>query len=291
MKTILVPTDFSEYAGYASDFAAQLSRHTGAELCFIHVVEIPSSPEAEYYLNHMLIQNMMTEAEEKLQLISKKYKDINDVKTFVTTSNAINGIKSGILSMQADLIVMGKHHHGGGISELLFDNNTEKIIRYANCPVFSICEPVDFDVWKKAVVAIDPEACHSELLEDVRILSDEMDIIPHFVWIAKNQATHSLENIDLLKDSLKSHFASRKFMFSSTVSTQTDEGIIKFSKELNADLIILSTHARRGFNRLIHGSVTESVVEKANIPTLVVQLNPEIKGTGLSSEVPTNNLL
>lgn len=59
MNTILVPTDFSEYANHASDFAAQLAVEYGAELCFIHVVEIPGSPDAEYYLNHMLVQNMM----------------------------------------------------------------------------------------------------------------------------------------------------------------------------------------------------------------------------------------
>jgi nucleotide-binding universal stress UspA family protein len=279
MKTILVPTDFSEFASYASDFAAQLSLRTGAELCFIHVVEIPSSPESEYYLSHQLIQNMMTEAELKLQEISKKYDYLSDVKAFVTTSNALDGIKSGILSMQADLIIMGKHTHVRGLTGFLYENHTEKIIRYASCPVISVSNKVNLEQWQKAIVAIDPEACHDELLINVKELSGLLGINPHFVWIVNDENTHTLENIDQLKDALKSHMQSKEIKFSSFVSDNTCDGILSISEELGADLVVVSTHARRGLSRLIHGSVTEAVVEKSPIPTLVIQLHQNISDT------------
>lgn len=271
MNTILVPTDFSDCANYASDFAAQLAQQEKAELCFIHVVEIPNS-EAEYYLNQTMVKGMMSEAEQKLHEISKKYTEVKDVKTFVTTSSAIDGIKKGILSMEADFIVMGKHSHFSGITDLLFDNNTEKIIRYADCPVFSISKPVEVATWKKAVIALDPESIHEDLLKDISYLTQRLRVMPHFVWVAKNNQTHSQTNIEQLKDAISAHLTLKEFSFSSAVNPNTSQGILSVAHQLHASLIILGTHARTGLSRLVRGSVTEKVVDMSEIPTLVVQL-------------------
>jgi nucleotide-binding universal stress UspA family protein len=52
----------------------------------------------------------------------------------------------------------------------------------------------------------------------------------------------------------------------------TADGIISCSKEFGADLIVLGTHSRTGFDRLIMGSVAEHVVRHSEIPVLVVPL-------------------
>ena len=52
----------------------------------------------------------------------------------------------------------------------------------------------------------------------------------------------------------------------------TADGIINCSKEFCADLIVLGTHNRTGFDRLIMGSVAEHVVRHSEIPVLVVPL-------------------
>ena len=41
MKSILVPTDFSEQATYALDLAATLARKSGAKVQLLNVVEAP----------------------------------------------------------------------------------------------------------------------------------------------------------------------------------------------------------------------------------------------------------
>jgi nucleotide-binding universal stress UspA family protein len=47
-------------------------------------------------------------------------------------------------------------------------------------------------------------------------------------------------------------------------------GILAAAHEMSADLIVMSTHGRSGFERFSLGSVTEKVVRKAACPTLVV---------------------
>ena len=50
----------------------------------------------------------------------------------------------------------------------------------------------------------------------------------------------------------------------------TGEGIITCSAEFKADLIVIGTHHRSGFDRLFSGSVAAYVVNHSEIPVLVV---------------------
>ena len=47
--------------------------------------------------------------------------------------------------------------------------------------------------------------------------------------------------------------------------------IVKAAQELRADLIVISTHGRRGLTRVVFGSTTEKVVRHAPCPVLIVR--------------------
>jgi len=53
------------------------------------------------------------------------------------------------------------------------------------------------------------------------------------------------------------------------------EGIIDCSNEFSADLIVIGTHSRTGFDRFLMGSVAEHVVRHSKVPVLVVPLVEE----------------
>jgi nucleotide-binding universal stress UspA family protein len=55
----------------------------------------------------------------------------------------------------------------------------------------------------------------------------------------------------------------------------TADGILSCSKEFKADLIVIGTHGRTGIDRLLMGSVAESVVRNSHVPVLVVPLIEE----------------
>ncbi|MFD2864720.1 universal stress protein [Mucilaginibacter antarcticus] len=50
----------------------------------------------------------------------------------------------------------------------------------------------------------------------------------------------------------------------------TADGIIECSKQFGADMIVVGTHSRSGFDRLLMGSIAETVVRQSEIPVLVV---------------------
>lgn len=46
------------------------------------------------------------------------------------------------------------------------------------------------------------------------------------------------------------------------------EALVQFADDENVDMIVMGTHGRTGFSRLLMGSVAEHVVRKANCPVL-----------------------
>lgn len=54
-------------------------------------------------------------------------------------------------------------------------------------------------------------------------------------------------------------------------NSQVAEGIISCAIEQNCGLIVMSSHGRRGLNRLVLGSKASEVLSHSNIPVLVVR--------------------
>ena len=47
--------------------------------------------------------------------------------------------------------------------------------------------------------------------------------------------------------------------------------IVAAAQEIDADAIAMATHSRRGFNRVVFGSVAEQVLHETNLPVLLIR--------------------
>ena len=55
------------------------------------------------------------------------------------------------------------------------------------------------------------------------------------------------------------------------------EGIVNFAKNNKVDLIVMGSHGRSGFKKLVLGSIAAGVLVKAECPVLTVKPSKEIK--------------
>jgi len=53
------------------------------------------------------------------------------------------------------------------------------------------------------------------------------------------------------------------------LSGKTAEEILKYSKDNEVDLIVMSTHGRSGFSSVVFGSVAEKVIKQSQVPVLI----------------------
>jgi nucleotide-binding universal stress UspA family protein len=65
------------------------------------------------------------------------------------------------------------------------------------------------------------------------------------------------------------------------------DAILRTAEELDVDLIVMTTHGRSGFVRLVIGSVTEGVLRRSTRPVLVIPPTMQREGSDHVAEDPT----
>ncbi len=60
--------------------------------------------------------------------------------------------------------------------------------------------------------------------------------------------------------------------------------ILEVAEDVEADLIVLTTHGRHGMARFLRGSVAETVVRESVCPVLIIRRRERHTGTGVNDE-------
>ena len=140
-KRILCPTDFSEYAAHALQYACNLSEKYAAELHLLHVLPDPATTIATYgpiagYLPDDWTESMAAHANQELKKIptrtwARKLKVVRVATQGITFVEIIRYVKEH----KIDLIVIGT---GTALNHALMGSVAEKIVRKSPCPVMLI---------------------------------------------------------------------------------------------------------------------------------------------------------
>jgi nucleotide-binding universal stress UspA family protein len=140
-QRILLPTDFSEHAGHAKEYAVALAREFHAELLIIHVVQLYS------YVVDFGMENAR-----QYEAISGTLQKLLDgllgelaAEPIQVTGRLVQGDPTAeivrIASDEAcDLIVMGTHGRGA-LEHVLLGSVAERVVRKAPCPVLTVRLP------------------------------------------------------------------------------------------------------------------------------------------------------
>jgi len=138
IKTILVPTDFSDCSGEAVQYAAMIAHTSKARIVLVHVIQpyTYGMTEAFNLVDHYAA--LKTIAEPMLDQVAKRVKRLGvTVETDLRTGPAHTEILEKARRAKADLIVMGTHGRTG-VEHLLLGSVAEKVVRLSSCPVLTV---------------------------------------------------------------------------------------------------------------------------------------------------------
>lgn len=147
VERILVPTDFSDTATVAMDYACELASAFGAALHVLHVVE-NTNPTGGWTAGKRyttpppsLTAGIEHEVRNELQsLIDKRTPRVWKSVLVVKTGSPLVEIVRYAAEQHVDLIVMGTHGHGP-IAHVLLGSVADNVIRRAPCPVLTVRHP------------------------------------------------------------------------------------------------------------------------------------------------------
>lgn len=274
MKKILVPTDFSEQAGYALQLASILAPKMEAEVIVLHVVEDGSSSSVHYtgevsysdMTDKLFVMKMIESARNNMAEIPENFPNLI-LKEEIRIGNAYHSIKDQIAEHDVDLVIMGTRG-AGGIDEILIGSNAERVIRFARCPVLTVHAEVGESTFESLVLATGTKSLDKDLIEILKKIQALFDSTIHVVRI---NTPNNFETDNESRRNLKA-FVEEVGIDNYELHIYNDvteeDGIINFADRINADMIAMTTHGRTGFSHLLTGSIAEDVVNHTKRPVL-----------------------
>jgi nucleotide-binding universal stress UspA family protein len=130
IRTVLCPTDFSEYSNYALPYAISLARKFNAKLIMLHVTGLEVQ-HPELLLDKFPDPHNYHEMADEITIERLVGKDVEPENTIVHIAE----------EEQVDLIVIGTHG-ARGMRRVQVGTTTEEVVRRVMMPVLSITHPV-----------------------------------------------------------------------------------------------------------------------------------------------------
>jgi nucleotide-binding universal stress UspA family protein len=301
---ILVPLDGSKLAEIVLPYAEELASRLGYEIILINVrspAEVPYHPVLQSYLESM-VERIKRNIEDSL---AKNKGKTTTVASVVVGSGILVGHPAKGIVEYADkegvtLIVMATHGHTG-VKRWALGSVADKVVRASKQPVMlirantgarknirlaSIFVPLDGSKQSEIVLP-----CIENLAPKLKAKVVLFHVITqHYHVYAGTEGVvevpYAEKELEMKKAGAKEYLEKLgEALKGKGILTKTQVGvggaaeeIIKLAEELNADIIVMSTHGHSGFSRWEHGSVVDKLLHAGNTPLLLVRASIEKQG-------------
>ncbi len=276
MKRILVPIDFSEKSTYAAKTASQIALLTQSELYLLHIVDVPVDVVDPVSYNEFADVTGKMLYIKKTREKFKKFKQLPflkevDVKGIVTYYDSYEGIIKEAEKHEIDLIVMGSKGTSR-LDEMLIGSNTEKVVRNSEIPVLVVKNDMDIFNIKNVVFASDFNLKVQKTFQNIIDFTATFDATLHLLrvtTIENFETSHKIENV--MEEFTKGYqIDDCKMVIYNDMSIE--EGVINYADKVNADIIAINTHQRRGLAHLFKGSISQDVSNHAKLPVITFKV-------------------
>ena len=280
MDKIIVPVDFSKYSEYAMEAAAKLAKKHHSEILVLHMLEMSdtllTTADDEQSAKAVFFFKL---AEKKFEeFLNKDYLKGITVTPIVKRFRVFSEVSEVAEEHSADLIVMGSHGVSG-FTEIFVGSNTEKVVRHSDIPVLVIkSQPKSMDL-KTAIFACDfSEKSIAPYLEASKLFAtfnSKMVLLyvnlPGDTFKSSTQMEAVIETFLKKADGNLKNLSNVHYVSDVTV----ENGILNFAKKINADLVAIPTHGRKGLAHFFEGSISEDLANHANLPVMTFKIKQQ----------------
>ena len=308
-QRILVPVDGSPTSIRGLEEGIRIAKLTGGALHLVHVLDAPNLLGLDAYPDVLAaIREAGVRVIDRMK--ARAGAAGVQVTTFMSelfAGRVCDIVAEQARAFGADLIVLGSHGRRG-VGRMLLGSDAERILRLAPVPVLLIratggATPTDSATesrreeapnrspYRSILVPVDGSATSmagvSEAIRLARLTGGEIRLV-HVLdpWLYANgfeaPATYCNEVLPAMRrdgarilDEARAPVVAAGRAVTSTLIEQLAERIsdmlLREARQWNADLIVIGSHGRRGWDRTFMGSEAEQVLRRSPVPVLVVR--------------------
>jgi nucleotide-binding universal stress UspA family protein len=273
MKKLLVPTDFSEQAENALKVAIEIAKKRNSEIYLLHSIELPVNlatgssdgglPQSLFYMK--LAEKRFAEFREKDYL-----QDIVIHET-IGRNEIYEDIDETCRNNDIDLIVMGSNG-ASGFKEMFVGSNTEKVVRTSETPVLVIKNNhATFEI-NDFVFATDFSDKFKDAFIKAKTFAEDIGAHIHLLLVNTPASFKTSAQSHELMENFISGMDLKNYTLNVYNDTSVEKGILNFANFIEAELIGMGTHGRKGISHFLNGSISEDIVNHIDMPIITFKI-------------------
>ena len=267
---ILVPVDYSEKAVYGLQMASNLVQKFGGKITTIHVLKGVDPIWSDFFTDDERTV-LLDKFRNRLEQFSRSYLRGNgyELNCMISKGKLCETILDTADKIGVNLIVMGTSTVDN-IKKWVIGTNALRVVTEAKCPVITIKGTPKTSEIKNIVLPLDitketrektVEAVHLAKLYQAKI---------HVVSAYTIEIESNIRKLEAQMEQVMNFIRNHQVECSGEilkVKVRVD-GVLKYIKEKNADLIVITTHQQLEIVNSFMGSFAKSIVRGANVPVL-----------------------
>jgi len=277
MKKIIIPTDFSENAQNALNFALELYKNQTCTFFLLHTYT-PVIYSYDYQMNvsgyfgeltDTLKENSIQQLERTKRKVKEKFNNPkHNFKVIAAFNLLVDKIKELIEKESIDLVVMGTKG-ATGAKEILFGSNTIHVIQKIKCPVLAIPDGYFFEEPKNILFPTDYKINYSDKhLETIHNIATLYSSKIHVFHVSNSMPLTVQESTN--KSTLHSLLKSKDYTFETTNNQSVDTAIHNYKKETSIQLLMMINNKHSFFENLFFKPIIHKIGFHLDVPFLVI---------------------
>ncbi len=280
-KRVVAAVDFSESSRAAAETAAAIAREARGQLVLLNVVELPPR-------NYQLVleaggipdvrEAWSVAARSELEKLAETLRaEGARVETRVRVGKPWKELLEEARERAAEAICLGDSGHSR-FERLLLGSTAENVVRRSSIPVLVVRRsamgpirralvPLDFDPGSAAALRFAVSRLPRDAeIHVLHVVPPIHTMEPLLIPIEPDRETAEADLAKILAKAVQGREVESEVAFLGDPAAT----ILDRAEKLGVDLIVISTHGRRGLARALVGSVAEKVVRYSKGPVLVL---------------------
>lgn len=274
ISNIIVPTDFSEAATQAMQYALSLANKLKASVHVLHINQVAmvdTTMPAETY--QMFVKEIEDQTQDQFKKLEKEILDASGV-TYTCHSKygfVADEICDFALKQEADLIILGTTG-ASGMSEILFGSNASSVVSKTQTPVMVIPKNTVYKDLTRIVYATDYNEPEFPSMMRLIYFAEQYDCPLDIVHVkSESDRYFNAENNFFKKN--RAQFSYPNMSYIDLEKGDVVASINQYVADKNVDLLVMAKHNRGFFDRLFHSSLSKKMAIHTHIPLLVLVKN------------------
>lgn len=260
-KTILVGIDYSKSSENALNYAIALAKKGKASVLLFHTYAVPvvHTNSGLFFISYSALKKSNTERLEKYRAAIQKENPGINVNVLATGSSFNIELEDLLHRHRVQYVVLGLESKSR-LSKFIYGSHSTQIAGKINCPVIIVPEKYKAHRIQKAVLCVDtPKSVDHKALKKIT------DFSSRFQYDLSKVHVRTPEEISFDKPS-----ETKKTDLEVVESGEFVDGVIRYSKEKNKDLIIIVSQTHSPIYNLFIERNTKTIAFRSKIPVMAI---------------------